>query len=487
MNVKRFFHQYAVEIFLFLATLFIRFPFFFRDYIDKDESTFILMGQSIADGHLPYVHLWDLKPPLLFYFFAFIEKIFPHSFVAIRFCGVIIVFLSAVFLMKIARQAGLKNGFLMALGYVVLSSEFGSLQGVMSEHLAVFFMLVGVVVFLKDRHRTIDFILTGLCFGCAILCKLNYAYAVALLFLFYILNSYKINTIKQNVINLLALGVGVLLPVMAMAFPFIVTGKTGLFINSVFRAPLKYSRALNFSFIDKLKTSWWVIVLVAFITYLAIGRANETTRRLVVVCSAILAGTVYTFFSSGIINGHYLVQVYPFILVLVFGVIIQKSIRLALPIAALAVTLVSVESLLEYTRLPKAIQNRADYRATFKVLDQLKQKGLDRDKIFFADYHIGYWLLHQYPLTKSTTHPSNLARPYLFPYYNDSVQTSLEELKHILESIKPGVIVSETDGLKFFPVGTREDDYFRNIVNRDYKMIYQDSTDRIYIWARQTR
>jgi len=260
-----------------------------------------------------------------------------------------------------------------------------------------------------------------------------------------------------------------------------------LFINSVFRAPLKYSRALNFSFIDKLKTSWWVIVLVAFITYLAIGRANETTRRLVVVCSAILAGTVYTFFSSGIINGHYLVQVYPFILVLVFGVIIQKSIRLALPIAALAVTLVSVESLLEYTRLPKAIQNRADYRATFKVLDQLKQKGLDRDKIFFADYHIGYWLLHQYPLTKSTTHPSNLARPYLFPYYNDSVQTSLEELKHILESIKPGVIVSETDGLKFFPVGTREDDYFRNIVNRDYKMIYQDSMDRIYIWARQTR
>ena len=132
MNVKRFFHQYAVEIFLFLATLFIRFPFFFRDYIDKDESTFILMGQSIADGHLPYDHLWDLKPPLLFYFFALVEKVFPHSFVAIRFMGVVVVFLSAILLLKIARQSNLKNGFLIALGYVVLSSEFGSLQGVMS-------------------------------------------------------------------------------------------------------------------------------------------------------------------------------------------------------------------------------------------------------------------------------------------------------------------------------------------------------------------
>jgi len=487
MNIKRFFHQYAVEIFLFLATLFIRFPFFFRDYIDKDESTFILMGQSIADGHLPYVHLWDLKPPLLFYFFAVIEKIFPHSFVAIRFCGVIIVFLSAVFLMKIARQAGLKNGFLMALGYVVLSSEFGSLQGVMSEHLAVFFMLIGMVVFLKDRQKIIDFILAGLCFGCAILCKLNYAYAVALLLLFYLINSSKSNKLKQNAINLLALGFGILLPVIVMAFPFVVSGKTGLFINSVFLAPLKYARALNFSFIDKLKTSWWVLVLVGIVIYLAVRRANEATRRLVYVCSAILAGTVYTFFSSGIINGHYLVQVYPFILVLVFGVIIKKSITLEFPVAAIAVILVSLESLLEYTRLPKAIQNPSEYRATFKVLDELKQKGLDRDKIFFADYHIGYWLLHQYPLTKSTTHPSNLARPYLFPYYNDSVQTSLEELKHILEGIRPSVIVSETDGLKFFPGGTTEDAYFRNIVNRDFQMIYKDSTDRIYIWARQAR
>src|SRR5204862_6135783 len=123
----------------------------------------------------------------------------------------------------------------------------------------------------------------------------------------------------------------------------------------------------------------------------------------------------------------------------------------------------------------------------FKVLEELKQKGLVRDRIFFADYQIGYWLLHQYPLTKSTTHPSNLARPYLFPYYNDSFQTSLEELKHILEGIRPGVIVSETDGLKFFPSGTEEDAYFRNIVNRDFQMIYKDSTDQIYIWSIQIR
>jgi len=44
---------------------------FFPAVIDWDESTFILMGQSIIDGHLPYVKLWDLKPPGAFAFYAF--------------------------------------------------------------------------------------------------------------------------------------------------------------------------------------------------------------------------------------------------------------------------------------------------------------------------------------------------------------------------------------------------------------------------------
>jgi hypothetical protein len=487
MNVKRFFRQYAAEIFLFGTTLFIRFPFFFRDYIDKDESTFILMGQSIADGYLPYDRLWDLKPPLLFYFFALIERVFPHSFVALRFCGVLIVFISAVLLMIIAWQARLKNGFLIALGYVVLASEFGSLQGVMSEHLAVFFMLLGLVVFMRDQKRSIDFFLCGVFFGCAVLCKLNYAYAVAALSVFFLINGYRNNDVKHKVFNLLQIGVGILLPVSLMAIPFIFSQKTDLFVNSVFLAPLKYARALNFSFIDKLKTSWWVFALTGLLIYVALKRSKEENRWIVFMCSAILAGTVYTFFSSGIVNGHYLVQIYPFILLLVFGVIVQKLIQLKFGWAALVVILVSGESILEYARLIKATKNPPEYRATFEVLDVLKQRGLDKSKIFFADYHIGYWLLHKYPLTKSTTHPSNLARPYLFPYYNEPVKTSLEEMSHIFDGIRPDVIVSETDGLKFFPEGTSENAYFKNIISRDFQMIYKDSRDRIYIWERVIR
>jgi hypothetical protein len=485
MNLKKFYSNYSTELFLFFTTLFIRFPFFFRDYIDQDESTFILMGQSIADGHLPYDHLWDLKPPLLFYFFAFIEKIFPHSFFAIRFFGVLIVFLSAVFLMKITKQAGLRNGFLIALGYILLSSEFGSLQGVMSEHFAVFFLLLGIVFLLRKKENR-NLMTAGMAFGCASLCKLNYAYAIAALLIFYFVNKYKSENFKQAARSITLLGIGIVIPIVLISVPFVFAGKLDLFINSVFLAPLEYAKALNYEWTDKLKMTWWIIALTIGISYLALRYSREN-KFMVFICIAILAGTVYTFYSSGIINGHYLVQVYPFLLLLLLGAIIQKKIQLKLVIAGVVVFLLSFESLLEYGRLIQSIQNPVEYRSTFEVVSELKKRKLDDEKIFFADYHVGYWLLNKYPLTKSTTHPSNLSRPFLFKYYNDSSETSLEELKYIMEDIKPGVIVSKSNGLDFFADGSPENLYFKKRIETDFEIIYRDTIDQIYIWEREAR
>lgn len=483
MNLKKFIHNHSIELFLFFTCFFIRFPFFFRDFIDKDESTFILMGQSIADGHLPYDHLWDLKPPLLFYFFGLIEKIFPHSFIAIRFFGVLIVFVSAVLLIKIAKLADLRNGFLIAVGYVVLSSEFGSLQGVMSEHFAVLFLLLGLLYFLK-RKNNFDFLLCGIVFGCAILCKLNYAYAVAAFIFSYFLFTWKQDA-KLSITYVLLSVSGILVPFVLMAIPFMVSEKTGLFINSVFLAPLEYARALNYSWIEKLGTTWWAIVTVALIAYLAIRLCNNEKKPFIFAIAAILAGTVYTFYSSGIINGHYLVQVYPFLLLLLLGVIVQRTFQLKLQWIAAAIFVISFESLLEYGRLIQSISNPIEYRPTFEVINELKKKKLDDDKIFFADYHIGYWLLNQYPLTKSTTHPSNLSRPYLFKYYNDSEATALAELKYIMEDIRPRVIVSESNNLDFFPDNSAENLYFKESIDENFEIIYKDTVDGIYIWERE--
>src|SRR5262245_31877775 len=84
---------YAPVVFgvLFLLTLLVRFPFFFPASIDWDEASFVLIGQSLADGHLPYEQAWDVKPPLGFAFYAAVIRLLGHSVAAIRLGGTVCV------------------------------------------------------------------------------------------------------------------------------------------------------------------------------------------------------------------------------------------------------------------------------------------------------------------------------------------------------------------------------------------------------------
>jgi hypothetical protein len=470
-------------VFLFVTTLFIRFPFFFRDFIDRDESTFILMGQSIADGHLPYVHLWDLKPPLLFYIFGLIESFFPHSFVAIRFFGVLIVFASALLLLRLAKQHHLKNGFLIALLYIILSSELGNLQGVMSEHLAVFFLLLGLV-FLNKKSNAF-YLIAGLFFGCALLCKLSFAYAVAALMACSIVIHWTAYTplhfLKSNAI----LVCGILLPFFIIAGPFYAAGKTDIFINAVFRAPLDYANGQGLSLFQKLKQTWWIVIVSLFLVFFTLKYVKDANKPFAYLSIAMLLGTVYTFFSSGIINNHYLIQVYPFILMLVFGILIQRELRLKPTLLILFVLIASAESLLEYYRIVNSYTKNSSvyYRQSFQIRDELKKRRLANAKIFFIEYHIGHWLLGQYPLTKSTTHPSTLARPYLFKYFTAST-SSLEELKYLMEQKRPDVVVGKQEHLGFFPGDSEENNYFKAVIKNNFRIIYHDEKNHVIIWQR---
>ena len=139
---------FLVFLGLFIVAFAIRFPFFFRDYIDKDESTFILMGQAWADGYLPYLTLWDLKPPLTFGYFGLMITVFGKSLWWIRMGGVFIVSATSFMVYTFLRNNNNseKKAFILALLSLYFSSLFGSVQGVMSEHISMLFYMGGLVV-----------------------------------------------------------------------------------------------------------------------------------------------------------------------------------------------------------------------------------------------------------------------------------------------------------------------------------------------------
>lgn len=122
----------TIEIFIFLLffALFLRLPFFFKYSFNWDENTFVLMGQSILDGNLPYIELWDNKPPLAFAPFAFFIWLFGKSIVGIRLGATIIVAVTGFITFRVGKRLWGKQVGLLASGLSVFfySWGFGSLN-----------------------------------------------------------------------------------------------------------------------------------------------------------------------------------------------------------------------------------------------------------------------------------------------------------------------------------------------------------------------
>ena len=131
-------NHFVVSLLLFAFALFLRFPYYFKDVINWDESTFIVMGGSILDGHLPYGEFWDLKPPIAFFSYSLFMMMFGQSITAVRFASTLCVTAMAfcVFLTAVKRY-GRKLGWVASLLSVFMVGQIPTGQATMSEIVAL--------------------------------------------------------------------------------------------------------------------------------------------------------------------------------------------------------------------------------------------------------------------------------------------------------------------------------------------------------------
>lgn len=440
----RSFKDWQLFLFLFSIAFFIRFPFFFRDYVDRDESTFILMAQSWVDGHLPYTQLWDLKPPVTFLYFAIVILTFGKSFFAIRLGGVLFVSCTAFFSYKIGHKIGPKKvAFWTALVLVVLQSLFGSLQGVMSEHISMAFFMMGIYLafFPSQRPRTF---LGGLFLGLALMTKLNLGYALLAVFLFV----FGYDSLKGNLISSLKslskIGLGILIVIMATSLPYSLEGTFTLWWESVFKAPMAYSKDND---PNVLKVLPYVLGVITLLTISFKRGWLHFRSRNIWILVTITGGVLFSFLQTGKANGHYLIQLYPTLVLLVGLVLYNTKIlfkanyKTGLLIIALVLP---IESYIEITN----VLNHKTEKGSFyngegiDVPRYFSKNGLSSKNVLFFEYHIGYWLLNTLPPTKAATHPSNILREAVFPYMRNGRKTAGEELQFLLEKKKPDYIIT---------------------------------------------
>ncbi|SHJ48058.1 Dolichyl-phosphate-mannose-protein mannosyltransferase [Maribacter aquivivus] len=432
----------AVFFLFFLITFFIRFPFFFRDYVDRDESTFILLGQSWANGFLPYTQLWDLKPPLTFAFFAAIISIFGKSFIAIRLAGVFLVVITAFYTYKIAlTMIPKKASILVGAFCIVLLSLFGSLQGVMSEHICIA-LFVPAIYLLQSKKSNAYVFLAGVLMGATVMVKLNMAFPILFIGLFLV---YEGVFTKKNssFFSILLFATGVITVILVTIIPYYLSHQTYIWWESVVLAPLEYTGARRYS-IFKLAPIF--VITGLFLVYAYKSKKLDFKNRTVQLLLVAIIGVLFSFIKGGRINGHYLIQLHPMLLILVgiviYNLIVQYKPKLPLYAAFIAL-LIPAESYLEYVNVVKNKFEKGTFfnGEGFSAPQYILEHNLDTENILFFEYHIGYWNLDTLPPTTASTHPSNICRDELFPFFYNPRKNSIEELEYIMEELQPKTVV----------------------------------------------
>jgi hypothetical protein len=90
--------------------------------------------------------------------------------------------------------------------------------------------------------------------------------------------------------------------------------------------------------------------------------------------------------------------------------------------------------------------------------------------IFFLEYHIGYWLLDATPPTKAATHPSNICREELFPFFDNPRKTALDEITFILSVVRPNIVVTRKNRLVFDDKLVEENRYVSAYLKNNYQV-----------------
>lgn len=435
--------------------LLIRLPFFFPAVINWDESTFILMGQDLLDGHLPYTNLWDNKPPLLFGAFAMMIAAFD-SIPGIRACGWLLVAGTGYLIFLLGRRTyGREAGLAAALiGMFFMTVTDG--QAVMSELLAAPPMMGGLLL-LSRPGGAVRYFLAGLCFMLAVLVRTNLAIVVLVLCVYAFVLARPWHY-RGRVLWFAALSVGLVLPLVLVALPYLATGQGEVLFRSAVLAPLGETGER-----PGILTTTWRFLLggldgqsgLWFLAAIGAGLVIWGGRRpldagVTGYVGVMAAASTLSVLATRAPHGHYLIQVVPPLAVFA-GIAWQETARRSFRFVFLLLILVTsivplADIAREYGNLVARAANGeplANGRAD-RIAALLEAEGARDKRIYLMTDHIAYWMLGTKPLAPIATHPSNIAKEGLLTFVKGSDATTEQVLAELLD-MKPDYIVRETE------------------------------------------
>ena len=481
-----FFNPALIYISLFLLTLAIRFPYFFYSVISWDEGTYIIMGQDILKGHLPYIHLWQIKPPLTFFSYAFFLLAFGKSVVAVRIAGLLLVFISASIIWKIGRRLfNEAAGFFAAVILIIFSSTLPHAQATMTEHLALLPISLALLFLLTKGHTNRNIFIIGFLLGIAFLIRLNLGYLAVMTGLVLFFADRKESALdRAKKLAIFALGFISLYLVFLSVYS--ARGELNLFIASTITAPLAYTTHLYKSLFSKALYAAIAIIRASFMkdfflwlsfitgAYILFSKTKgHKERRHIFIIMLLFLSCLLSIVQTGRNYHHYYIQLIPF-MALFGGIYLPFTSSLRdkwRRWALLIILLVGFFSPLapvagEYGSLFRRIdQGESFFNDTgYSIARHLKRYDVSDKYIFIASpHHIAYWLTGAKIPTK-IVHPSDLNKAPLLKAAYGQEMTPESELRNILK--KKPLFIIKSDEIEYF------DKKCKAILNREIRGKY---------------
>jgi hypothetical protein len=188
-------------------------------------------------------------------------------------------------------------------------------------------------------------------------------------------------------------------------------------------------------------------LLTIFIQWKNASRINKYGSALLLL---FIFSTLISILKGGAAYEHYLIQLVPF-MALSAAVFLNASYpgKAGWPITA-TLLFVIVTSMLsvfpEYEKVASRFLSgkSVTYGVQYEIAAFLKQQNAARKPIYMMTDNIVYWLLDENPMSRSTTHPSNIAKEFLLnPLVGPGTTTEMELARLLAKN--PRFIVTEKD------------------------------------------
>ncbi|KPQ40703.1 MAG: 4-amino-4-deoxy-L-arabinose transferase and related glycosyltransferases of PMT family [Phormidium sp. OSCR] len=451
-----------------VVSLLIRLPFFFKDVIDWDESTFILMGQSILDGHLPYTELWDLKPPLAFVAYAGFILILGKSVISIRIAGTICVILTALLVYGSGTTiANHSSAFLAAIATSMGISLLDSGQATMTEHMAIVPLTAALALFFCCKTPDLRFtFLISVLLTIAAFVRLNLAYTVVILGCYLVVR--QAPKWRQVLHHGLIYSLGCLLIIFLTYFPYLMTENSQIWWTSVVIAPLQYSRddVTSIESFRRLMTGlvnssqhqatlgaslviWMGGFLGIAAAFLPRNRHNSASLFQAIALTLMTFSVGLSILQSGATYQHYLIQMPP-CLGLGTAILWQKlsKPRFFKPLISVVVLLALLSSLMPILTEYRIVGGRLvaggplQTGPSYDIAAYFRDNQAENEPIYMMTDHLVYWLIDSQPLTAITTHPSNVSRDDILEIVNGPGSSPESELAKVFAA-EPKFVVKQ--------------------------------------------